>query len=314
MINILSMIGTLLQIDPQIQSKVDTLVKHIPAKEQVIEQIKTDPVGFMHQFGQSAIDFGMKLLAALAIYFIGAWLIKYLRRFLNGFFARKHTEETLATFLMSLVTIIAYVLVVITAIGTIGVNTTSIAALLAAGGMAIGMALSGTVQNFAGGIMLLIFKPFKVGDFIQAQSFSGTVTAVTIVNTKIRTPDNRLVVIPNGALSNGNIDNYSALSLRRVDWTVSVEYGTDADECIAVLRSILEKDTRILDSKTAGAADIFVALSSMNENDISFVVRAWVKVEDYWNVYFDHNKDFYTILPQHGFSFAFPHMDVTIKK
>lgn len=279
----------------------------------LVEQMKSDPNTLLKSFGQEAIQFGLKVLAALAIYIVGAWLIKKVKNILKAFFNKKGTEGTLASFVQSFVSIALYVLLAIITISTLGINTTSLAALLAAGGMAIGMALSGTVQNFAGGIMLLVFKPFKAGDFITAQGFTGTVTDVTMVSTKILTVDNRVVVIPNGALSNGTVDNYSAKPLRRVDWTVSVEYGSDAAACQTAIMEILNADKRILNSSTPGAADPFIALSSLNAHDISFTVRAWVNAADYWGVFFDGNMNFYTILPQKGFSFAYPHMDVTIK-
>ncbi|MCM1034460.1 MAG: mechanosensitive ion channel [Paludibacter sp.] len=282
--------------------------------ETILEKVQTDPTTFWHDLGQSAIHFGLKVLAALVIYAVGAWLIRQLKQLLKRIFIRRKTEATLASFITSLVSISSTVLLIIVTVGTLGVDTTSLAALLAAGGMAIGMALSGTVQNFAGGIMLLVFKPFKAGDYIVAQGFSGTVTAVSIVNTKIRTTDNREIVIPNGALSNGTIDNYSAQPLRRVEWTVSVAYGVDADECISVIQKILHADGRILDSTTEGVADPMVALSSLNANDISFIARVWVQRTDYWDVYWAINKELYTQLPQHGMGFAYPHMDVTLLK
>ena len=259
------------------------------------------------------IDFGLKLLAAIVIDLVGAWIIKRIKNGLGKVFAKRNTEGTLASFITSLVSITLTVLLIVITIGTLGINTTSLAALLAAGGMAIGMALSGTEANFAGGLMLLVFKPFKAGDFICAQGYSGTVKEDTIVNTKIITTDNRVIVIPNGTLSNGNIDNYSALSLRRVDIEVGVEYGTDADKCMELLREIVKDDKRILDSKHRGAQDPFVALLSMNDSNVSFVVRVWVKSADYWPVKFELNKNIYDTLPKKGIDFAFPHMDVTIR-
>lgn len=279
----------------------------------IVEKIKEDPSTFLSDLGSQAIHFGLKVLAALLIYFVGAWLIRKVKNILMKMFDKRHTESTLVSFVMSFVSIGLYVLLAIITVSTLGINTTSLAALLAAGGMAVGMALSGTVQNFAGGIMILVFKPFKVGDFISAQGFLGTVSEVTMVSTKIVTLDNRVVVLPNGALSNGTIDNYSGKPLRRVDWTVSVEYGSDADKCIAAIMEILSADSRILNSSVPGAADPFVALSSLNDHDISFTVRVWVNAADYWGVFFDGNKNFYTILQQKGFAFAYPHMDVTIK-
>lgn len=295
--------------------------------ENIIKQATTDPESFWHGVLDSAIHFGLKVLVAFVIYLIGAWLIKRVKRLLVRVFERRHTERTLATFISSLVSITLTVLLVLATIGTLGVDTTSFAALLTAGGMAIGMALSGTVQNFAGGIMLLIFRPFKAGDFVTASGVSGTVMEVTIVSTKVLTPDNRVVVLPNGALFSSNIENVSAQPLRRVNWTVSVEYGSDAEKCMEALLEIVRSDKRILTSadqrpKTNSRSavntdglpipDPFVALASLNENDISFVVRAWVHKEDYWDVFYDLNLRFYTELPQRGFNFAFPHMDVNI--
>ncbi len=295
--------------------------------ENIIKQATTDPESFWHGVLDSAIHFGLKVLVAFVIYLIGAWLIKRVKRLLVRVFERRHTERTLATFISSLVSITLTVLLVLATIGTLGVDTTSFAALLTAGGMAIGMALSGTVQNFAGGIMLLIFRPFKAGDFVTASGVSGTVMEVTIVSTKVLTPDNRVVVLPNGALFSSNIENVSAQPLRRVNWTVSVEYGSDAEKCMEAILEIVRSDKRILTSadqrpKTNSRSavntdglpipDPFVALASLNENDISFVVRAWVHKEDYWGVFYDLNLRFYTELPQHGFGFAYPHMDVNI--
>ena len=282
--------------------------------ETIIQKVQEDPNAFWTQLLHNAITFGIKVVIALIIYIIGAWLIKRVKKLLLRIFERRDTERTLASFVSSLVSISMTVLLIIITVSTLGVDTTSLAALLAAGGMAIGMAMSGTVQNFAGGIMLLVFKPFKVGDFITAQGFSGTVTDVSIVSTKIVSTDNHIVVIPNGTLSNGNIDNYSTNPLRRVDLEISVAYGANADRCIETILNIVHDDKRIIDAQTPGAADPFVALSSLNASDITFVVRVWVHTPDYWNVRFDLNKSLYTQLPQQGFEFAYPHMDVTLIK
>ena len=282
--------------------------------ETIIQKVQEDPNAFWTQLLHNAITFGIKVVIALIVYIIGAWLIKRVKKLLLRIFERRDTERTLASFVSSLVSISMTVLLIIITVSTLGVDTTSLAALLAAGGMAIGMAMSGTVQNFAGGIMLLVFKPFKVGDFITAQGFSGTVTDVSIVSTKIVSTDNHVVIIPNGTLSNGNIDNYSANPLRRVDVEISVAYGSDADRCIETILNIVHDDKRIIDAQTPGAADPFVALSSLNASDITFVVRVWVHTPDYWNVRFDLNKSLYTQLPQQGFEFAYPHMDVTLIK
>ena len=299
----------------------------------MITQMQNDPETFWHGVVQSMITFGLKVLAALLIYIIGSWLIGRIKKILQRSFTRRKTERTIASFTTSAVSISLTVLLVIITVSTLGVDTTSLAALLAAGGMAIGMALSGTVQNFSGGIMLLIFKPFKAGDWIDAQGVSGTVMEVNITATKILTVDNRVIVLPNGALSNGLIDNYSARPLRRVEWKVSVAYGSDVEgfkktvlELLAADRRVLQADTdtgelyKEFDASKYQLSTVgykmdtipapFVALVSLNSSDITFSVRAWVRGKDYWDVYFLMNETFYTELPKRGYEFAYPHVDV----
>ena len=181
------------------------------AAKETIQHIVTTPVSeLVPEFLNSAIHFGIKVLIALLIYALGAWLIKKIRGMLRRIFERRKTEKAIASFVESLTSISLTIILVIITIGTLGVNTTSLAALLAAGGMAIGMALSGTVQNFAGGIMILVFKPFRAGDFIETENgYSGTVSEVNIFSTKLTTTDNKLIIVPNGSLSNGTINNYS---------------------------------------------------------------------------------------------------------
>ena len=299
-------------VDPDKVINVNDTLKAVTTN--LISQVKEDPNTFLQDLLQSAIDFGLKLLAALAIYIVGAWLIKKVKVWLAKLFTKRNTEATLSTFISSLVSITLTVLLVIITIGTLGINTTSLAAILAAGGMAIGMALSGTVSNFAGGLMILVFKPFKAGDFIDAQGYCGTVKEVSIVNTKITTPDNRVIIIPNGALSNGNIDNYSAKSIRRMDIELHMAYDTDADKCIAAILKILHADKRVLDSKTKGASDPMSVLSGLNDSTVTFLARVWVKSSDFWPTKFDLNKALFTELPKQGFHFEYPHMNVTINK
>lgn len=299
-------------IDPNTVINVNDSIKAVTSN--LISQVKEDPNTLLQDLLQSAIDFGLKLLAAIAIYIVGAWLIKRVKIWMGKIFAKRKTEATLSTFINSLVSITLTVLLIIVTIGALGVNTTSLAALLAAGGMAIGMALSGTVSNFAGGLMILVFKPFKAGDFISAQGYSGTVKEVSIVNTKMITPDNREIIIPNGALSNGNIDNYSAKPIRRLDFELNMAYGTDADKCIAAILKILQADARVLDAKTKGASDPMSVVSSLNDSTVTFLARVWVKAADYWPLKFDLNKELITQLPKQGFTFEYPHMNVTLSK
>lgn len=300
----------------------------------IIRQIQTDPNTFWNELMHSAIDFGLRVLIALIIYTIGIYLIRWVKKLLNKAYTKRKTEKTLASFITSFVSISMTVILIIITVSTLGVDTTSLAALLAAGGMAIGMALSGTVQNFSGGIMLLVFKPFKAGDFIEAQGQAGTVVEVNITSTKILTVDNCVVVLPNGALSNGTIKNYSGRPLRRVEWLVSVGYGADVEAFKKAVLDMINAEPRILKADTNMAKlykefeitkyqlstvghrmkaipEPFVALKSLNESDITFVIRAWVRGKDYWDVYFDMEQQFYTDLPKRGFSFAYPHITVT---
>ena len=274
----------------------------------------TPPDQLLSLLGEQLLHFGLKVLAALVIYGVGAWIIGLIRKSVKKGHIRRNTEPTLASFTESLVSISLWIILILLVIGALGVNTTSLAALLAAGGMAIGMALSGTVQNFAGGIMLLIFKPFKVGDFIEALGYSGTVTELTIVSTKLTTTDNRVIILPNGALSGGNINNINKKELRRVDLDVSVSYGSDAREVKDAILGIIRQQPLFVDQTTPGAADPFVALKTMADSGIVFVVRAWVKAPDYWTAYFWLNENIYTQLPLKGISFPFPQMDIHLKQ
>ena len=190
----------------------------------------------------------------------------------------------------------------------------ALAALLAAGGMAIGMALSGTVQNFAGGLMLLAFKPFKAGDYIEAQGFAGIVKEINIVSTKLLTLDNREIILPNGALSNGTINNYSAKPIRRIDINVDVSYGSDAEKVKEILKEIVRAEEKVLDGSIPGASDPVIALKAMKDSSVEFLVRVWALSSDYWDVQFRLNEAIYTGLPQKGISFPFPQLDIHLKQ
>lgn len=318
----------------QIQQRQDSIRE---GAKQMVQFAKEDPHGFLEVAKDTLLSFGIKVLAALAIFVVGILLLKWIRSLLNRRFERRNTEPTIASFVISFINISVITLLIVVCVSTLGVDTTSLAALLAAGGLAIGMALSGTVQNFAGGIMLLAFKPFKAGDLIEAQGTLGKVVEVNITATKILTPDNQVVILPNGALSNGIIHNYNGRPLRRVEWLVSVSYGVDAAKCKEAILAIVKSEKRVLLETTDMDALYqelkitsyqlstvnyrmdaipapFVALKSLNANDITFVVRAWVRADDYWDVFFGLQERFYTELPPQGFTFAYPHVDVTMIK
>lgn len=279
----------------------------------VAEKIANTPTSeLIADLIDKAVAFGLKVLAAFVIYFIGVWLIRKTKKILGRIFERNNTDAAIASFVQSIAGIALTVVLIVVTVGALGIDTTSIAALLAGGGMAIGMALNGTVQNFAGGIIIIVFKPFKAGDFIEAQGYTGTVTEVSITSTKLLTTDNRVIVIPNGAISNGTINNFSHMPLRRLDLTVNVEYGTPADKVCEVLQTMFKEDGRILNATTEGADDPFVALGALNESSIQFIIRVWVKAEDYWAVNFDTVAKIYDQLPKKGINFSYRKLDINI--
>lgn len=278
--------------------------------EKFVEKVTTTPADvLLKELGSDALQFGLKVLAALAIYFIGAWVIKRIKKLLGNIFERRKTDKAIASFTMSLVSISLTIILIILTVGTLGVNTTSLAAILAAGGMAIGMALSGTVQNFAGGIMLLVFKPFKAGDFIEAQGFSGTVSEVNIVSTKLTTTDNRVIVLPNGSLSSGTINNISQNPIRRLEWKIGVEYGSNIDQARKVILGILNADARVLHGKDA-PDEPNVKLSGLLDSSVEIQARCWVRTNDYWDLLWEINELIYKELPKNGIDFPFPQLDV----
>lgn len=293
---------------------------HIPPADsvksaivQLSDALIHNPDDVLASLLEQAIDFGVKVLAALLIYAVGAWLIKRVKNLLNKMFEKKGTEKTLATFVRSFVSISLTVILVIVTVGTLGINTTSLAALLAAGGMAIGMALSGTVQNFAGGILILVFKPFKAGDYIKAQGYEGTVSEVNIASTKLKTTDNSMITVPNGALFNGNIDNFSEKPLHRCRWDIDVEYGSDAETMRRILLSIVEANKDVIRGSEE-AADPWVILNNLKESSVEFSMFAWVKTENYWAVLHAVREEIYKQLPANGIKFPFPQLDVNINR
>ena len=294
----------------QTKAPADTLNKVQAEFAAVAEKIATTPADeLLGELLNKAIDFGLKVMAAFLIYLVGAWFIRKIKGILKRIFERKGTDSAVSSFVQSITSIALTVMLVITMVGILGIDTTSLAALLAGGGVAIGLALNGTVQNFAGGIMLLIFKPFKAGDFIEAQGYSGTVSELSITSTKLVTTDNRVIIIPNGILSNNIINNYSDQKFRRVDLTVDVEYGSSSDEVKQLLASMIENDSRIMNTPAAP----FIALSALKESSVQFTLRLWVNSSDYWNVYYELTERIYKELPENGIQFPFPQLDINIK-
>ena len=252
-----------------------------------------------------SVSFGSKLLVALLVFFIGRWIVKKLNRLVINILTKRHVEASLATFTKSLVSITLNFTLVIIIISVLGIETSSFIALFASAGVAVGMALSGTLQNFAGGVMILLFKPFKVGDYIEAQGQSGTVKEIQIFNTIITTTDNKVIIIPNGGLSTGIMMNYSKESQRRVDWVFGIGSGDSYEHAKAVIARLLDNDPRVLKDP-----NYFIALTALNSSSVDIVVRAWVKAENYWGVFFDMNEKVYKTFAEENLNIPFPQMDV----
>ncbi len=252
-----------------------------------------------------SIAAGRNILIAILIYIVGRFLISLIQRVLNNMLTRRKVEISIQTFLKSLISILLNVLLIVSVVGTLGINTTSFAALLASAGVAIGMALSGNLQNFAGGLIILFFKPYKVGDWIEAQGVSGTVKAIQIMHTLVTTADNKVIYIPNGAMSSGVITNYSNMETRRVDWIIGVDYGEDIDKVKSVINELIQKDSRILKDPAP-----FIALHALDSSSVNVTVRVWVKNSDYWKVYFKMNKNIYDEFNKQSINFPFPQMTI----
>lgn len=263
--------------------------------------------GALQQMVSYCIEAGKSIIIAAIIYFVGQFLIKMVQKVLGTMMERRNLDPTIQSFLRSFVHILLTILLIITVVSALGVNTTSFAALLASAGVAVGMALSGNLQNLAGGLIILLFKPFRVGDYIEAQGVSGTIKEIQIFHTLVTTVDNKTIYVPNGALSSGNIVNYSANDMRRVDFTVGVEYDTDVKKVREVLAALLAKDARI--SQEEGQAPA-ILLSELADSSVNFAIRVWVKSSDYWNVFFETQEAIYEEFNKQGISFPFPQLTV----
>lgn len=332
------------------------------------------------KIANSLVDFSFRLLIAILVLYIGKFIIKRLYKTVSRIMLSRDIDYSLVTFVLSLIKIVLYFILIVTIVGILGIETSSFLALFASAGVAIGMALSGTLQNFAGGVLILLLKPYKVGDFIEAQGYTGKVQSIQIFHTIINTTDNKAIIIPNGPLSTSSINNYSREIYRRVDWSIALAYGTDLQAACEAIIDILNSDERVVKgfldddfrqrmaekkedkvtdflennpeckdipgqkmnwwqrwkcrkilkkynqqiemAKVASENSInhqidaspFAELGELADSSINITVRAWTLSENYWAVYFEMNKKFYIELPQRGFEFPFPQMDVHLKR
>ncbi len=264
---------------------------------------------YVDQLVTLAVAWGPKLLGALLVLIVGLFIVKIIVRGVTSLMEKSNMDESLRPFLLGLTGTLLKLLVVISVLGMVGIQMTSFIAILGAASLAVGMALSGTLQNFAGGVMILIFKPFKVGDYIEAQGHSGSVNSIQIFNTILKTPDNKTVIIPNGGLSTGSMVNYSTEAQRRVDWTFGIGYGDDTAKAKETLLALLNSNDKVLQDPAP-----FVEVSELADSSINFTVRAWVNAADYWDVFFYMPNNVYKTFGEKGLNIPFPQMDVHLDK
>ena len=294
--------ATATQVADSTQVVADKLMKEAIANADGLDKLSL----ITQQLLDFAIRAGERILIAVIVFIVGRFLISMLNRFVGRLMDRRKVDISIKTFVKSLVNILLTILLIISVVGALGVETTSFAALLASAGVAVGMALSGNLSNFAGGLIILLFKPYKVGDYIEAQGVGGTVKEVQMFHTVLGTVDNKVIYIPNGSLSSGVVTNFSNQTTRRVDWTFGVEYGSDYEKVKQVIESVLAKDSRILSEPAAP----FIALTALADSSVNVVVRVWVNSSDYWGVYFDINKNIYATFNEVGIGFPFPQLTV----
>lgn len=258
-------------------------------------------------FWDKVIEYGTNLAIAIAVLVIGMMIVKRVSKMFGKLLKKKDFDESLQGFLISMVSITLKILVFLTALSQLGIEMTSFVAIIGAAGLAIGMAFSGTLGNFAGGIMILIFRPYKVGDYIIAQGEEGTVEEIQIFNTILLTLDQKKVILPNGAVANGTMTNVTHQKTRRVDFTVGIAYGDDYDKAKAVLERFVKEDGKIIQD-----AENFIGLVELADSSVNITVRVWCKLDDYWDVYFKMNERIYKEFGQEGLNIPFPQMDVHV--
>ncbi|GHV48691.1 mechanosensitive ion channel protein [Bacteroidia bacterium] len=270
----------------------------------VLLDVQSDVNGMAENLFNQGVDVGLMVLKAAAIFLVGRLLINLLNKLVRRLMEKRGVEPSVKSFLASMINVLLIILLIISIIGALGIETTSFAALLASAGIAIGMALSGNLSNFAGGLIILLFKPFRVHDYILAQGTEGTVKEIQIFHTVLNTGDNKQVYIPNGALSSGVVTNLN-VDKRRIEWIFGVDYGTDYGQAKAIIEGLLANDARVLADPAP-----FIALHALADSSVNVIVRAWVEAPDYWAVYFDFNRTLYETFNAKGINFPFPQLTI----
>jgi len=265
---------------------------------------------YLEKGGELLSLYGPKVLMAVLTLIIGWWIITWLSKVFVRVMDKREVDPGLKGFLKSMVSILLKIMLIISVAGMVGIETTSFIAILGAAGLAVGMALSGTLQNFAGGVMILLFKPFKVGDFIEAQGHMGSVNQIQIFNTILKTPDNKTIIIPNAQISNGSMVNFSTEEQRRVDMTFGISYNDDIDKAKEIITELLKADSRVLNEP----AEPFIAISELADSSVNFAVRAWANASDYWGIFFDMQEKVKKTFDKEGVSIPYPQTDIHLHK
>ncbi len=255
---------------------------------------------------ETGVNYGLKLIGAIVVLIIGLWVIKFINKRMFLVLDKTDVTPALKSFVKSMLSILLKIILIISVLGMVGIEMTTFIAMLTAASLAVAMAFNGTLSNFSGGIMILFFKPFKIGDFIEAQGHMGSVKEIQIFVTILTTPDNKTIIIPNGPLSNGSMTNFSTQEFRRVDWTFGIGYGDDYDTAKNMIMGFIKEDKRILDKP----AEPFIVLGALADSSVNITVRVWVDPANYWGVYFDMNEKFYKNADKNNINIPFPQMDV----
>lgn len=260
----------------------------------------------LESWGEALLNFGIRVVLSVILFMLGSWLIGKLRRLIISIMIRRQWEGVAISLINSIIVALLYMGLGIGIAATMGVQSVSFAAVLASLGLAIGMALSGQLQNLAGGVIIVVTKPFAIGNYIEAQNVEGVVRSVTLFHTVITTAENKIIYIPNGSLSNNVIINYNSAKTRRVEWLIGVDYEADMDTALALLGELLSSDERILKDPAH-----FVGIKALSTSSVDLVARAWVKTEDYWDVFFDLNKTIFEEFNKRGIAFPYPQLTIS---
>ena len=292
--------------EPATNSTVDEAVEAVSSMDPnaILEFLKNNGID-----STTFVNFGKDVIVALLIFYIGRFIVKLLVRAMTKVMDRQNVDETLQRFVGNLVRMALMVVVIIAAIGALGIQTTSFIAIFGAAGLAVGLALQGSLSNFAAGVLIVLFRPYKVGDYVEAAGIAGSVEEVQILTTVLKTPDNKKIIVPNSQIMDSIITNYSANDTRRVDLTIGVSYDDDLDKVHATLRELVNADERILKDP-----ECLIAVSALADSSVNFFVRPWVASGDYWGVYFDLTEKIKKRFDDEGISFPFPQQDVHLYK